>query len=512
MSIVRKAGTTDVSVVIRIVDSTDGTPETGVTAATGGLVLEYRRELAASVSLATIVDLAALTTAHTDKGIIHIGNGYYRLDLVDAACAAGATGVAIHGVATGMVVIGEYVQLVAYDPFDAVRLGLTALPNAAADAAGGLPISDTGGLDLDAKIGALTFTVANVLDANALRVGGTVQTARDIGASVLLSSGTGTGQLDFTSGVVKSNLAQILGSAITGTASQLVAAFTKFFNVATPTGTVNSLPDAVPGAAGGVFIAGSNAATTFSSLTVTNATTLSGAVSLGSTLTVTGAITATNASNNLTLGTFTVTTNLIAWNAAWDAEVQSEATDALNAYDPPTNAEIEARTLVAADYATNSDLDALIATVGVAGAGLTEAGGDGDHLTAINLPDQSMNITGNITGNLSGSVGSVTGAVGSVTGNVGGNVVGSVASVTMKTGYKLASDGLDLVVPADPSAIPVLGTSSIVVWIGYFGAWTVNEVQSDADEVRLRNSADNADLATHAHSDDATTFQSNEPT
>jgi hypothetical protein len=64
------------------------------------------------------------------------------------------------------------------------------------------------------------------------------------------------------------------------------------------------------------------------------------------------------------------------------------------------------------------------------GSGLTEAGGTGDHLTAINLPDQTMNITGDITGNLSGSVGSVTGAVGSVTGNVGGNVTGSVGSVS----------------------------------------------------------------------------------
>jgi hypothetical protein len=44
------------------------------------------------------------------------------------------------------------------------------------------------------------------------------------------------------------------------------------------------------------------------------------------------------------------------WNAAWDAEVQSEVTDALNAYDPPTNAEMEARTLVAADYATATAL------------------------------------------------------------------------------------------------------------------------------------------------------------
>jgi hypothetical protein len=30
----------------------------------------------------------------------------------------------------------------------------------------------------------------------------------------------------------------------------------------------------------------------------------------------------------------------IPWNAAWDAEVESEVTDALNAYDPPTNIEL----------------------------------------------------------------------------------------------------------------------------------------------------------------------------
>lgn len=32
------------------------------------------------------------------------------------------------------------------------------------------------------------------------------------------------------------------------------------------------------------------------------------------------------------------------WNAAWDAEVQSECTDALNAYDPPTKAEMDTAT------------------------------------------------------------------------------------------------------------------------------------------------------------------------
>lgn len=44
------------------------------------------------------------------------------------------------------------------------------------------------------------------------------------------------------------------------------------------------------------------------------------------------------------------------WNAAWDTEVQSECADALTAYDPPTNAEMEARTIAAADYATATNL------------------------------------------------------------------------------------------------------------------------------------------------------------
>lgn len=69
------------------------------------------------------------------------------------------------------------------------------------------------------------------------------------------------------------------------------------------------------------------------------------------------------------------------------------------------------------------------AEIGAAGAGLTN----------INLPDQTMNITGNVTGNLSGSVGSVTGAVGSVAGNVDGNVTGTVAGVTPATAAQVAA-------------------------------------------------------------------------
>lgn len=59
------------------------------------------------------------------------------------------------------------------------------------------------------------------LDVNTVQVGGTTQTARDLGASVLISSGTGTGQLSVTSGVIAANTTQIAGGAVNTSAAQL---------------------------------------------------------------------------------------------------------------------------------------------------------------------------------------------------------------------------------------------------------------------------------------------------
>lgn len=137
------AGTTDVSAIIRIVDSTDGTPETGVVYNTSGIDIRYRRDGATDTAI-TEATLAALDTAHSDGGFLHIGNGYYRIDLPDAACASGANGVLVHGTVTGMVVIGTYIPLVAVNPYDTVRMGLTALPNVASGNSGAIPTVGTG--------------------------------------------------------------------------------------------------------------------------------------------------------------------------------------------------------------------------------------------------------------------------------------------------------------------------------------------------------------------------------
>jgi len=143
-----KKDSIDQSVVIRIIDSTDRTPENAVEYNTAGIDLWYRREGAIKINI-TEVALAALDSTHSDGGIELIGDGYYRLDLPDAALASGANGVMIAGTVTGMIIIGCYISLVDYDPYDQVRMGMTALPDAAADAAGGLPVSDAGELDLD---------------------------------------------------------------------------------------------------------------------------------------------------------------------------------------------------------------------------------------------------------------------------------------------------------------------------------------------------------------------------
>lgn len=100
-------GATDQSVVLRALDSTTFLPYTSIAYNTAGIDMWYRREGATKTSI-TEATLAALNTAHSDGGIIHIGDGYFRLDLPDAAVAAGVDGVAVGGTATGVIIIGTY--------------------------------------------------------------------------------------------------------------------------------------------------------------------------------------------------------------------------------------------------------------------------------------------------------------------------------------------------------------------------------------------------------------------
>lgn len=462
------------------------------------------------------------------------------------------------------------------------------------------------------------FTYNATADYSTADAGSVVkQIADNAGGSSLTESGIAAAvwDLDATGHQTQGTFGQAIGDPTTGLS------------------LIGRTPNFAAGASGGLLISGSNiGTTTLGALTVTGATTLTGAVSLGSTLDITGAITATNASNNLTLGTFTVTTNAIAWNAAWDAEVQSECNDALvaNFLDLYATGDytVQAGSPTASTFRVNSSWDtgtlndqlfkfktgtlttqskpiktstqlggsvlelyfdeaftaaptagdigvvicththplSQIATAvwtdttagdftvassigksimnGVSlGTGLTvndittktgfsisgttttldalqtalnSAHGSGSWATATSVTvsdktgfslatTQAFNNTGTWTGNITGNL---SGTVGSVTGNVGGNVVGTVASVVTKTGYSLASTGLDLVIPVDPGTTKptFAGNSTFVQWIAYFGAWSVNPVASDSNSVDLKNTAGTSTLATHAISDDGSTF------
>lgn len=117
--------------------------------------------------------------------VTEIANGWYQV-AGNATDSATLGPLALHVASSGSNdPCDDMFYVVAYDPHDAVRQGLTALPNAAAGASGGLPLS----VDASGRV-------------DVLKINGTSQTARDIGASVLLSSGTGTGQLSLSSGTV----------------------------------------------------------------------------------------------------------------------------------------------------------------------------------------------------------------------------------------------------------------------------------------------------------------------
>ena len=104
-------GATDQSVYIKIIDSADGTPETGVVFNTSGIDIEYVRAGAAATDITEATQTAG--GAHSDGGFVHVGHGVYRLDLPDAAVASGVDSVVVQGTVTDMIVIGTTIQLTA---------------------------------------------------------------------------------------------------------------------------------------------------------------------------------------------------------------------------------------------------------------------------------------------------------------------------------------------------------------------------------------------------------------
>lgn len=99
-----------ISANVRFTDIVTGAPELGVNPTTPGIEMYYTRDREAPVPIV----LAGIGNADpwTPGGFAEIGDGYYRIDVPDAAYAVGKEAVLVHGRADDMVVISERAQLI----------------------------------------------------------------------------------------------------------------------------------------------------------------------------------------------------------------------------------------------------------------------------------------------------------------------------------------------------------------------------------------------------------------
>lgn len=140
---------------VYLVDATDGlTPETG----------EAAGQPQISKNGAAFGNTTATLTA--------IGNGAYYVELTAAELdTLGMIVVRYKSAATAE--FNMHAQVVAHDVYDSVRLGLTALPNAAAEAAGGLYTRGTGA-------GQINQAANGQIDANVERLNNVAQSLLDL--------------------------------------------------------------------------------------------------------------------------------------------------------------------------------------------------------------------------------------------------------------------------------------------------------------------------------------------
>lgn len=245
------------------------------------------------------------------------------------------------------------------------------------------------------------------------RFGGTTVTGRDIGASVLLSTGTGTGQLDFTSGVVKSNMTQIAGSAVaTGTAQLGVNVVN--WNASAVTKNSSNVPEVAVR-----YWRDSSVQTSMSLETI--ATVGSVSTSIG-----TGAIASTSFASGA------ITAAAIAADAIGASELASDAITEIQSGLATSSALTSAASDITAIKTKTDFLPS--ATAGSAG-GVFIAGTNAATTVTTSF---TTTFTGNLTGNVGGSVASVA---------TGGITAASIATDAIGSN-ELAASAIDEIVDA----------------------------------------------------------------
>ena len=233
-----KVGTATTVMIGPFVDSTDGfTAETGLDLTSATIHLSKN---AGAWGLA-------------DASATHTSGGFYTVPL-DATDTATLGRLQLYVNETGALPVFHDYQVIQAHVFDTMfstdRFEVDVIEWASSATATGTfanvaPSTSTPqiGVNLVNIAGAAVSTGAGQLGVNMFECGGTAVTGRDIGASVLISSGTGTGQLINTAGVVTADVTFWNSTAVAANSIANIVAPANLATLAIDTsGDVQSLP------------------------------------------------------------------------------------------------------------------------------------------------------------------------------------------------------------------------------------------------------------------------------
>ncbi len=418
LSILAGATSQSINVFIQDSSSTIGAGLSGLVFNTGSLAAYYSFSGATTTAVSiTLATLATVTTAWSSGGFIEIDathmKGWYRLDIPNAALATSkGRSVALHLYgATNMAPCPVMIELTGWDNQNANSGGLAVLPaSAVPGAAGGLFIAGTNAATTVTT--SLTTTFTGNLTGSVGSVTGAV--------------GSVTGAVGSVTGLTNATIATAVWQDSTA----------GDFTTASSIGKSLYTAGIVPGGSGGLFIAGTNAATTITtSLTTTFIGNLTGSVAtvtgaVGSVTALTGAIIATAVWQDATAGDFTTASSIgkslyNAFTSNTSVFTTASLVNAPTGGSAPTTAQIATAVwediLVGGDFNTSGSIGLLLRT------GVPNAAPGAINGIFIAGTNAATTVSGAFTSTFTGNL---TGSVGSVAGNVSGNVVGSTASVT----------------------------------------------------------------------------------
>lgn len=215
MDDLRKFGATSNRVRFKLRHNVTGQGLTGLSSASSGLIISTIADNEATAttytvagstieSITTLGTFAAPTATKCRFKEVDATNhkGLYEFQFADARFAVtNARALTIDVTGASNLLDREWrIVLAQFDPFDTVRLGLTALPNAAAEAAGGLYTRGTGA-------GQITQAANGQIDVSAMRLYGNTVAAQMLSYSAMgIYAGTITGASPTTTTLVDSAL------------------------------------------------------------------------------------------------------------------------------------------------------------------------------------------------------------------------------------------------------------------------------------------------------------------